>query len=99
MWQDTTTEGLFGSWTRVPGYVRPETPREGAAAFAGLQQCGRYYLLLDDYTQYLAYTTDAILEPEWVPAEFADFPEGLKHGAVTPLTREEYEAVAAAFGA
>ncbi|GAB7359259.1 hypothetical protein MBLNU230_g5916t1 [Neophaeotheca triangularis] len=99
MWQETTTEGIFGTWNRVPGYLRPETPREGAAAFADFENPGTYYLLLDDYTQYLAYQTTDILNPDWQPADFSNFPSGLKHGSVTPLTQGEYDAVAAAFPA
>lgn len=34
VYQETTTQGLFSTeWTRVEGYVRPESPREGTAVF------------------------------------------------------------------
>ncbi|KAF5636317.1 arabinase [Fusarium sp. NRRL 25303] len=98
VYQETTTTGLFGTWTRVPGYVRPESPLEGPGAFADLRTPGLYHLLLDDYTQYIPFQTSNILSPNWEKSDFPNFPKGLKHGSVTPLTKKEYDAVAAKFG-
>lgn len=95
MWVETTTTGIFGEWTRVPGYVRGETPREGAASFADNLVPGKYYLLLDDYTQYLPYQSTDVTRPGfWEPTGWTEFPTGLKHGSVTPLTQAEYDGVA-----
>ncbi|KAF5026836.1 hypothetical protein F66182_1030 [Fusarium sp. NRRL 66182] len=99
VYQETTTGGLFGKWTRIPGYVRPESPMEGAAAFADLRSPGTYHLLLDDYTQYLPFSTNNILNPKWERENVPNFPRGLKHGCVTPVTQKEYDAIAAKFGA
>lgn len=98
VYQETTTTGLFGTWTRVPGYVRPESPLEGPGAFADLRTPGLYHLLLDDYTQYIPFQSSNILSPNWEKSNFPNFPKGLKHGSVTPLTKKEYDAVAAKFG-
>lgn len=95
MYQESTTGGLFGAWTRVPGYVRPESPTEGAAAFKDNLLPDRYYLLLDNYTEYLAFQTDNILGGKWTAANLPGFPRGLKHGVVTPLKQAEYDAIAA----
>lgn len=98
VWVETTTSGLFGEWTRVPGYVRGETPREGAASFADNITPGKYYLLLDDYNQYLPYRTTDVNKPgSFASTGWTQFPEGLKHGSVTPLTKMEYDAVAARY--
>ncbi|KAM5348277.1 hypothetical protein ACJ41O_008101 [Fusarium nematophilum] len=97
VYQETTEDGIFGTWTRVPGYVRPETPLEGPASFADIRTPGLYHLLLDDYTQYIPFETSNILSPRWERSNFSGFPTGLKHGSVTPLTREEYDAVAAKY--
>ena len=96
---ETTTEaGLFGAWTRVRGYVRDESPREGPASFADNVTPGLYHLFLDDYTQYVPYQSSDIKAPgSWQPASTNGFPSGLKHGSVTPLTQKEYDAVKAAF--
>lgn len=101
VYQETTTEGLFGTWTRVPGYVRDESPLEGPASFADNLTPGRYYLLLDDYTEYVPFeTSDITAAGSWQSAsDLSGFPKGLKHGSVTPLTQEEYDAVAAAYPA
>ena len=98
VYQETTAEGLFGTWKRTPGYVRPESPREGTAVFKDNLQPGKYHMLLDDYTQYVPFETENILSGEWTESTFKDFPRGLKHGSVTPLTREEYDVVARRYG-
>ncbi|KAM0563583.1 hypothetical protein ACHAPJ_001307 [Fusarium lateritium] len=97
VYQETTTNGLFGTWKRIPGYVRPESPLEGPASFADIKTPGLYHLLLDDYTQYVPFQTSNILSPKWEKSNLPNFPKGLKHGSVTPLTRKEYDAVAAKF--
>lgn len=97
---ETTTGGLFGKWTRTPGYVRPESPREGPASFADNVTPGLYHLLLDDYTQYVPYqSTDPAKGGSWTISSYPNFPQGLKHGSVTPLTQKEYNAVAARYPA
>lgn len=99
VFQETTTDGLFGSWKRVPGYVVNEAPREGPASFADNVTPGLYHLLLDDYTKYVPFQTSNILSPNWVKSNYKNFPSVLKHGSVTPLTRAEYDAVAARYPA
>jgi hypothetical protein len=59
-----------------------------------------YHLLLDDYTQYVPYqSTDPAKSGAWVVSSYPNFPKGLKHGSVTPLTQKEYNAVAARYPA
>ncbi|RYP18439.1 hypothetical protein DL765_003951 [Monosporascus sp. GIB2] len=99
VYQETTTGGLFGPWTRVPGYVRNEAPREGPASVADNVIPGLYHLWLDNYKQYVPFETSGILSPRWQPSNAPGFPRGLKHGCVTPLTRKEYDAIAAAYPA
>lgn len=94
VYQEKTTEGLFGSWTRIPGYVRNQSPLEGPASFADNLTPGLYHLLLDDYTQYVPFETSNILSPSWVASDNSGFPAGLKHGSVTPLTQNEYNRIA-----
>ncbi|KAK4450984.1 family 43 glycoside hydrolase [Podospora aff. communis PSN243] len=89
---ETSTTGLFGTWKTV-GNVRTEGRREGPAAWADNRTPGKYYLLLDDYTQYLPYETSDIGVVPWGVPNWPAFPRGLKHGCVTPLTEGEYEAV------
>lgn len=99
VYQETTSDGLFGTWTRTPGYVRNESPLEGPASFADNLDPDTYHLLLDDYTEYVPFETSDILSPEWKAADRSGFPTGLKHGSVTPLTQAEYDAVAAKYPA
>ncbi|KAI0547817.1 glycoside hydrolase family 43 protein [Xylaria curta] len=99
VYQENTTGGLFGTWTRVPGYLRPESPLEGPAAFADNATPGLYHVWLDNYTQYVPYQTADLQNPSWSASSTSGFPAGLKHGSVTPLTQQEYDAVAAAYPA
>ena len=100
VYQETTSGGLFGAWARVPGYVRDESPMEGPASFADNVTPGVYHLLLDDYTEYVPFeTADIAAAGGWQASGASGFPRGLKHGSVTPLTQDEYDAVAAAYPA
>lgn len=99
VYAETTTDGIFGTWTRVQGYVRPESPLEGPASFADNLVPGLYHLLLDNYEEYLPFESSDIEGETWERSDYAEFPSGLKHGSVTPLTQAEYDAVAAAYRA
>ncbi|KAM0272619.1 hypothetical protein ACHAQH_008610 [Verticillium albo-atrum] len=99
VYQETTTDGIFGTWTRVPGYVRPESPLEGPASYADNLVAGRYHLFLDNYTEYVPFETSGISSADWTSVPMDGFPRGLKHGSVTPLTQKEYDAVAARYPA
>ncbi|KAI1391909.1 glycoside hydrolase family 43 protein [Hypoxylon trugodes] len=98
IYQEITSDGLFGTWTRV-GLVTSDTPREGPASFADNVTPGLYHLLLDDYTQYVPYQTTDIRTLAWKKSSTSGFPTGLKHGSVTPVTQKEYDALAAAYPA
>lgn len=93
VYQEVTTGGIFGHWSRIPGYVRPESPTEGPASFADLATPGLYHLWLDNYAEYVSFQTSDILQPTWRPSP-ARIPQGLKHGCITPLTQQEYDTIA-----
>lgn len=95
--QEMTTDGLFGTWTRLDGYVTTDNQREGPACFRDNVTPDLYHLFLDDYTQYIPYQTSDIYSPGWSRSSTTGFPSGLKHGSVTPVTQKEYDALAAAF--
>ncbi|KAH6880517.1 family 43 glycoside hydrolase [Thelonectria olida] len=97
VYQETTTTGLFGKWTRIPGYVRDESPLEGPASYADNTTPGLYHLLLDDYTQYVPFQSSDVSSGKWTKSSYSGFPSGLKHGSVTPLTQKEYNAIAAKY--
>ncbi|PNS17852.1 Protein DSF2 [Sphaceloma murrayae] len=95
VYQETSTTGLFGPWTRSPGYVSDRTPLEGPASFKDNVDPDRYHLLLDDYTQYLPFQSDDITAGQWSETSLDGWPRGLKHGVVTPLKQAEYDSIAA----
>ncbi|KAL3471165.1 glycosyl hydrolase [Aspergillus californicus] len=97
VYQEITTGGIFGEWTRVPesGYI-VETVTEGPAAFPDIATPGKYHLLLDDYTQYVPFQSEDIGSGVWTQetgGSVEGFPVGLKHGNVVLLTQGEYDAV------
>ncbi|KUI65416.1 hypothetical protein VM1G_00093 [Cytospora mali] len=97
VYQERTAGGLFGEWTRVEGYVSDESPLEGPAAFADNVTPGLYHLLLDDYSEYIPFQSSDIGSGVWTKSDTSAFPSGLRHGSVTPLTQEEYDAVSAEY--
>ncbi|PGH08114.1 hypothetical protein AJ80_07908 [Polytolypa hystricis UAMH7299] len=92
IYAETTTDGLFGEWTRVPGYV-VDSLYEGAASFPDINTPGRYYLLLDNYVQYVPYQTNNIWTGPWEQSRAPQFPPGIKHGSVFLLTQAERDAI------
>lgn len=97
VYEETTTGGLFGTWTRVSGYVTTDSPREGPLSFQDNTTPGLYHLWLDNYTEYVPLKTTSIETGGWTAESVSGFPTGLKHGSVTPLTQEEYDRIAAKY--
>ncbi|KAM0085449.1 hypothetical protein ACKRZS_002287 [Fusarium odoratissimum] len=98
VFQERTTGGLFGTWTRNPGFVRNESPREGPLSFRDNSNPDLYHLWMDDYVQYLPFQTTNILKPGiFAQSNAAGFPRGLKHGVVTPLTQAEFNRLQATY--
>lgn len=96
-YQEVTTGGLFGEWTRIPGVVVEGGPWEGLASYADNLDSSKYHVLLDNYQEYLPFETTDIQNPTWVGSNLDGWPRGLKHGSVTPLTQEEYDRVLARY--
>ncbi|KAL4946588.1 hypothetical protein BDV06DRAFT_233162 [Aspergillus oleicola] len=104
VYQEITTDGIFGTWTRSPspddsGYIATST-FEGPAAFADVNTAGRYYLLMDNYEEYIPFVTDDVESGIWEQLDrtSSGLPAGLKHGSVFPVTAEEYEALVEGYG-
>ncbi|KAF5716836.1 glycoside hydrolase family 43 [Fusarium mundagurra] len=98
VFQERTAGGLFGTWTRNPGFVRNESPREGPLSFRDNNNPDLYHLWMDDYVQSLPFQTTNILKPGiFAQSNAAGFPHGLKHGVVTPLTQAEYKRLQAKY--
>jgi hypothetical protein len=96
VYEEVSTTGLFGQWTRVGGsdaYVVNDV-REGPASFQDNVDSSKYHLWLDDYSgngRYIPYETSDILAGGYVQSNAPNFPDGLRHGAVIGLTQSEYE--------
>lgn len=100
VYQEVTSEGLFGTWTRVggdEGYVVQDT-REGPASFRDNLDENTYHLWLDNYAgngNYVPYQTSNIEQGGYTQSDAPNFPQGLRHGSVTPVTQAQYNALQA----
>ncbi|KAL4916442.1 glycosyl hydrolase [Aspergillus aurantiobrunneus] len=102
VYQETTTGGVFGEWTRSPspgdsGYIATSV-FEGPAAFPDVSVAGRYYLLMDNYEEYVPFRTDDVASGVWEELSGTALPRGLKHGNVFLLRRGEYDALLEKYG-
>ncbi|CAI9407611.1 glycoside hydrolase family 43 protein [Aestuariimicrobium sp. T2.26MG-19.2B] len=98
---EEVADSFFGEW-------RPVATRIGAQIADGIEAPlvfrhhheRRWYLWVDSYELdpqgYRALTTTDLGSGHWTQIDL-DLPARTKHGTVLPLTRTEYEAVAAAF--
>lgn len=100
VYQEITTTGLFGEWSRVggsSGFVTQDT-REGPASFRDNTDLSLYHLWLDNYSgngNYVPYQTDDIENGDYTQSSAPNFPQGLRHGSVTPVTQSQYDALKA----
>ena len=94
VYQENTSDGLFGTWTKIPGFVSNKSSFEGPASFPDNITPNLYHLFLDNYTQYVPFQSTNIEAGVWSASNTSGFPSGLKHGCVTPLTQMQYDALA-----
>lgn len=98
VYQEVSTNGIFGTWTRVggaEGYVTDQV-REGPASFSDNLDSTKYHLWLDNYGyqgggRYEPYVTTNIKEGGYVADSLDGFPNNLRHGSVVPVTQSQYE--------
>lgn len=95
-----STTGLNGTWTRPGGsgaYIRAQT--EGPASYWDNKAAGKVNLLVDYYggNGYAPVsTTNPRSNSGWANASTANFPSGLRHGSVLPITAAQYSALSGA---
>ncbi|KAE8399056.1 hypothetical protein BDV37DRAFT_290513 [Aspergillus pseudonomiae] len=89
----TTTGGLFGEWTRIPGYIGDNPLSEGPASFPDIENSELYHLFLDNYEEYVPFQTSDINAGSWEKSSTVSLPSGLKHGSVLLLTQSEYDTI------
>lgn len=98
VYQEISTDGIFGTWTRVggtEGYVTDQG-REGPASFRDNQDSSKYHLWLDNYGyqgggRYEPYSTTNIKQGGYAADSMDGFPTNLRHGSVIPVTQSQYE--------
>jgi hypothetical protein len=99
---EVSTTGLFGSWSRPGGSgASIQSGVEGPAPYLDNQVEGKVHVLLDFYggDGYQPYKSTA---PEsnagWVASSKANFPKGLRHGSVLPISKTMYDALKTKWG-
>ncbi|EKD20287.1 uncharacterized protein L3040_007295 [Drepanopeziza brunnea f. sp. 'multigermtubi'] len=101
VYMELSQTGLFGTWTRPGGeQAIIETGVEGPYAWRDNKTPLNINLLLDYYggdglKPFISTDVDA---NAWVPADAKNFPKGLRHGSVTSLTQDKYDALNAKWG-
>ncbi|EGO54709.1 hypothetical protein NEUTE1DRAFT_118293 [Neurospora tetrasperma FGSC 2508] len=100
---ETSTTGLFGSWTRVGGASAIiESGVEGPAAYWDNTIPGKVHLLLDFYGSdgYRPYesTTPERNSGGWTASSRTGWPTGLRHGSVLPVDGTVWERLNARWG-
>ncbi|KAJ8083007.1 hypothetical protein PM082_008868 [Marasmius tenuissimus] len=97
IYQEMSTDGLFGSWSRVGEFIT-NTVTEGPLVFEDNQEPGLVHLFMDAYTTaggYIPYQTTDINSGSWTAGSVSSLPALLKHGVVKPVNQEQYDAIQA----
>ncbi|KAH6639020.1 arabinosidase [Boeremia exigua] len=95
---EVSTTGLFGPWTRPAGPdAIIESGVEGPAVFWDNEVEGKAHLLLDWYGAdgYRPYESTDVEGGVWGVSERGEWPAGLRHGSVLPVTAQQVEALTA----
>lgn len=100
---ETSTTGLFGTWTRPGGQdAIIQSGVEGPAVYWDNQVPGRAHLLLDFYGAdgYRPFVSEnpANNGGAWTGSSRGSWPANLRHGSVLPVNATLYEAVRARWG-
>ncbi|KAL0563745.1 hypothetical protein V5O48_018321 [Marasmius crinis-equi] len=98
VYQESSTTGLTGTWTRVgtSGSFISNTVTEGPLVFQDNQQAGLVHLFMDAYTTangYIPFRTTNIASGTWTADSTSGFPTLLKHGVVKPVNQAQYNAI------
>lgn len=98
---ETSSTGLFGTWTRPAGAnAIIASGVEGPAVYWDNQVAGKAHLLLDFYGSdgYRPYETADVGKGLWSASERASWPKNLRHGSVLPISASLEAAVKARWG-
>jgi hypothetical protein len=107
VYTETSTTGLFGTWTRPGGsgaYIQSQT--EGPYGWMDNTVDGRVNLVLDyyggdgykPYYSSLGSGQSAMANSGWTAGSTTGFPSGLRHGSVMGITQSEYTALKTKWG-
>jgi hypothetical protein len=107
VYTETSTTGLFGTWTRPGGssaYIQAST--EGPYGWMDNSIAGRVNVVLDFYggDGYKPYYSSmssgqtAMANSGWTAGSTSGFPTGLRHGSVMGITQDKYTALKTKWG-
>lgn len=99
---ESSTTGLFGSWTRAGGSSAIiQSGVEGPAAYWDNTVAGKVHLLLDFYGSdgYRPYeSTNPGSNSGWTASSRSGWPTGLRHGSVLPIDQTLYQRLNSKWG-
>lgn len=97
VFEERSTNGLFGPWTRVNGMIASGT--EGPAVYWDNSVEGKAHLLLDYYggnpAGYRPFESTNVAGGTWATSSSSGFPTGLRHGSILPVNSKQYNALIA----
>jgi hypothetical protein len=101
VYMERSDNGIFGTWTRPGGGTTfIHSGVEGPYAYMDNVTPGKVVLLLDYFggDGYRPYTSTDLNKNAWVEADKTNFPSNLRHGSVTGVTKDKYDALKAKWG-
>ncbi|KAI5923517.1 glycosyl hydrolase [Camillea tinctor] len=98
---ESSSTGLFGSWTRAGGSSGIiASGVEGPAAYHDNTEDGKVHVLLDFYGSdgYRPYESTDPAANKWSASNRSKFPSNLRHGSILPINQTFYNALNAKWG-
>ncbi|KAI0808612.1 glycoside hydrolase family 43 protein [Xylaria sp. FL0064] len=98
---ESSSTGLFGTWTRAGGSSGIITSGvEGPAAYRDNTQDSKVHVLLDFYGSdgYRPYESSDPKNNKWTASSRTGFPSNLRHGSVLPINQTIFDALSEKWG-
>jgi hypothetical protein len=101
VFMESSTTGLFGTWTRAGGSSGIITSGvEGPAAYRDNTQDSKVHVLVDFYggDGYRPYESTDPKNNKWTASTRTGFPANLRHGGVLPINQTIFDALSRKWG-
>lgn len=110
IFQEISTNGILGDWSRVSNAPQSERitansayhNNEGPLCFRDNVDQGLFHLWIDENTQerYIPYSARTVEDMQaWKQESLDGFPENVKHGKVLAINQKQYDAISSKYKA